>query len=317
MQSRRFVLTAGAAGLALGALGCSGLGRGSPPAPAPRGGGPRSEEGDPADRAPRGGRAGKLVEISERVNGVERTALLMVPTGWSNEKKWPLLLASHGSGGTGDIPAHKWGWAALCDREGWVGVFPNTGREITGDREDAYFPVLVERLTEERAVDPARVYAVGFSGGQGRVYTFAARSSGMVAAIAGGGGKIGFEEMDPNIWDPRANKVRPVSVLHFHGKKDTTTPVEGGRVADEVTGDNYTIVSMREGLRIWAEANGATLERNARLPAGVPKDCSFLRYRAPSGHLVEGILDPNLHHAWPDWGTAVVFDFFNRVPARS
>jgi polyhydroxybutyrate depolymerase len=251
------------------------------------------------------------------VNGVERTALLLVPSGWTKDKTWPLVIVSHGHGGTGNVPAQQWGFADACDRRGWVGVFPNTGREITGDREDPLFPVLVERLVGERSVDPARVYAAGFSGGNGRVYTFAARDSAMVAAIAGGGGKIGFREMDPELWDPRATGAKRVSVLHLHGKRDTTVPIEGGTDIDKATGKTYTLVPMREGIEIWAEVNGATLQANASPPPGVPDRCSFHRYASPTGHLVEAIVDPNLAHSWPDWGTEVVLDFFDRVPKKS
>ena len=291
MQSRRWVLASSAAGVVLGAFGCAGVGAGS------------------------GG--SQLVEIDDRFEGIDRTALLLLPTGWNQTKRWPMVLVSHGSQGTARTPADDWGFAAACDRRGWIGLFPNTGEALASEGADPWFPSLVDRVAGERSVDRGRICAAGFSGGQTRAYAFAARHSQMLAAIGGGGGKVGYREKPAADWDPRVNGVSPLSVLHFHGKRDPLVPVEGGVDVHKATGQSYTIVPVREGLEIWAEAIGATMQPNAAPPAGVPARCAFHRWEAPTGHVVEGILDPNLDHSWAPWATDVILDFFARVPERT
>ena len=289
VHSRQSVLGSSVAALGLAVLGCAG-----------------------------GGRAGRqLLEIGDRIGGVDRTALLLLPSGWSRQKRWPMVLVAQHAGTSPRTATESWGFADACDRRGWIGLFPTTPKDISAEREDPWFPVLVDRVAQQRSGDRTRLCAAGFSGGQSRVYAFAARHSGLLAAIGGGGGKVGYREMPASEWDPRVNEVTPISVMHFHGEQDRAVPVEGGVDVHKASDRTYTIIPVREGLEIWAEAIGATTQSNADPPPGVPARCNFHRWKAPTGHVVEGITDPDLGHAWPTWGTDVVMDFFARVPAKA
>lgn len=117
------------------------------------------------------------------VNGNTRTYQIHLPAAYSTSgaKRWPVIFAFHGAGGTGQGMSRE--WEMFADK--YVLVFPDafawrdldgagsTRRWISiGDeetREDIYFDeAFVQALVaemRERKTDPAQLYACGFSSG--------------------------------------------------------------------------------------------------------------------------------------------------------
>ena len=85
---------------------------------------------------------------------------------------------------------------------------------------------LLDDLATVVNVDPRRVYATGMSNGAMMCYRLAAELSDRIAAIAPVAGTMAIETCRPR---------RPVSVLHFHGTKDTLVLFEGRTIGSRRT----------------------------------------------------------------------------------
>ena len=73
------------------------------------------------------------------------------------------------------------------------------------------------------AVDRQRVYATGFSNGAMLSYRLACEAADIIAAIA----PVGAPGREP----PNCNPVRPMPILHIHGRQDTCASFTGGLLA--------------------------------------------------------------------------------------
>jgi len=301
---RRTILTG--AGLAV-LFGCAGLAfpdRGWPQR--------RRGRGSPAEPVPP---EGTLRVIDEIFDGRTRRSTVYLPSRWGTGESLPLVLVAHGSQGNGRTMYERKGWAATCERQGYVGVFPDTGAELVeADPDDAYFAYTLARAADSYGTDPRRTYVVGFSGGGKRAYNFAAMHSEVVAAVAVHSGKIGHREDDPAIWDPRRPDLSPLSVLHLHGAKDDRVPPQGG-ILIPPDGIPRHVIPMEEALTVWAEALGATPVSPPPIPE-LPRGSLVRMYEAPGGQVVLGALDPTLGHDWAPYANEVIVRFFERTPVK-
>jgi poly(3-hydroxybutyrate) depolymerase len=253
----------------------------------------------------------------DRVGDQDRTGVVVVPSTYDPARRWPVVLVSHGHDQDADLVIERYGWGDTCEERGFIGLFPNTGGEFTsGMNDNVYFLALLDRAGGELAVDPSRVYVAGFSGGCKRAYAFAAAHSDRLAGMAGHSGTIGHREDPPAQWDPRLTAARPLNVVHLHGARDPTVPPRGGTMIPPDGVLRHTI-PMRDGLEVWAEVLGATLERGAPPPPELPLRCDFYRWRSADGHLVEGVVDPDLAHTWAPYANTLFVDFFDRTPVRA
>ena len=260
-------------------------------------------------------REGTLRVIDEIFEGRMRRSTVYLPSGWGSGASLPLVLVAHGSQGNGRTMYERKGWAATCERAGYVGVFPDTGAEIVeADPDDAYFAYALTRAADAYGTDDRRIYVVGFSGGGKRAYDFAAMHSPMVAAAAIHSGKIGHREDDPAIWDPRRADLTPLSVFHLHGAKDDRVPPLGGIL---VTPDGVArhVIPMEEALAVWAEALGATPVAPPPIPE-LPRGSLVHMWEASGGQVVLGVLDPTLGHDWAPYANEVIVRFFERTPPK-
>lgn len=299
--TRRAVITGGLAGVG---LACAGFPRRSPlrPGRAPAG---------------RGELAFAVQSWDDRVDGQERTSLVLVPPTYDPSRSWPLVLFSHGHDQDARTAIERFGWGKTCHARGYIGVFPNTGSDFTrGNDDNEYFLRLLDRAQTELAVDPRRIYAGGFSGGCRRAYSFAANHSERITALAVHSGTIGYAQEAPEEWDPRRPSIHPISLIHLHGARDAKVSPRGG-VLTPAEGATRLSVSMRDGMEAWADALHATFERDAPPPAGVPLRCAHYEWRTADGHLLVGVVDPDLGHEFFPYASEAFVDFFARVPLRA
>ena len=131
------------------------------------------------------GAANAAVVTPDTINfgGHARTYLIEVPPGAGPK---PLVIALHGKGGTGQEMAQGTHLAPVGVQDGFVAVFPdalvkqwNWARpgqtpageavkytSIGGPPDDfGFLKALIDKLVQQGAVDPKRVYIVGFSNG--------------------------------------------------------------------------------------------------------------------------------------------------------
>lgn len=304
MIGRRTILT----GAGLAALfGCAGLAfpdRGWPQR--------RRGRGSSAEPVPR---EGTLRVIDEVFEGRMRRSTVYLPSRWGTGEALPLVLVAHGSQGNGRTMYERRGWAATCERQGYVGVFPDTGAEIVeADPDAAYFAHALARAGDSYGTDPRRTYVVGYSGGGKRAYHFAATHSAVVAAVAVHSGLIGYREDNPPLWDPRRTDLTPLSVFHLHGAKDDRVPPNGG-VHVPPDGVPRSVIPLAEALAIWSQALGATPVEPPPIPE-LPRGSAVTMSEAPGGRVVLGVLDPTLGHDWAPYANEVIARFFERTPPK-
>lgn len=194
------------------------------------------------------------------VGGQKRTYLVHVPKGHDPKKSAPVVLALHGAAMNGPMMARFTGLNKKSDQAGFVVVYPSgtgagpflawnagglTGKWARGKADDvAYVGKLLDDLGTAVKVDEKRVYACGMSNGAMMCYRLAAELSDRIAAIAPVAGTIAIEESKPK---------RPLSVLHFHGTKDTFVPFARAK------GKAPSFVKLKgveESIRAWVKLNG-------------------------------------------------------------
>jgi polyhydroxybutyrate depolymerase len=151
-----------------------------------------------------------------------RTAILHLPAAAAGHAL-PLLIALHGTGGTGAKFERDTGFSGLADRDGFAVVYPSSyGQEwdiSQSSRDVDFISDLLDQIQQLACINPQRVYATGVSNGGGMAARLGCDLSDRIAGIASVAG--GYRSL------PACNPDRPVSVLEIHGTADTTVPYSG------------------------------------------------------------------------------------------
>lgn len=118
-------------------------------------------------------------QITLQVGPHTRTCLLHLPPAHSDRRLLPLVIAFHGSGGTGSGMAGMTGFSALADKHGFIAAYPdgiigkglwNTlfgkvpgGVGVLADDVDdvAFIRELIDSLEKSHHADPNRVFVCG------------------------------------------------------------------------------------------------------------------------------------------------------------
>jgi len=251
-----------------------------------------------------------LRTLEETVDGHPRKALVFVPDGV--EGPAPMVLVLHGSKGSPEQFLNGKGWRKVLEERGWVGVFPYTGHSgkpvLDGSGDTPFMVRLLDRAVEELPVDPERIYAAGFSGGAREVYQLAAQHGDRLAAIGAAGGVVAYDDDPPARSDPRVHGIRPLSVVHVHGKRDGKVKLQGG-VHRAQDGTEHRMLATLDGIQRWIELDDAVEQPRAPASYG-PSRLNVRRWRGPSGAGVLMVVDPELAHDWPDYGAELMCRVF-------
>lgn len=140
--------------------------------------------------------------------GIARMYYLKIPTNWNGAQNWPIAMLLHGHGQSAEeFSSRQAEIIAQADQRGWLLVFPDgttenvVGRWFCYDDPNTAAPphqgtqpylddpgfilALVNHLQHSGLkVDPARVYAAGFSNGGSLCYEIASRTNHPFAAFA-------------------------------------------------------------------------------------------------------------------------------------
>ncbi|MGB3407739.1 MAG: PHB depolymerase family esterase [Jannaschia sp.] len=255
------------------------------------------------------GREGPACEVPM---GTYRVAL---PAGDTTDA--PAVLFLHGAGGTGRGTLGMTGTVDAITERGYAVIAPDglpwqpgrTGgiwsflpldqREKRRD-EAAFFAEVVADAAARFDIDAGRVMLAGFSAGAFMVYYLACDTPDAFPAYAPVSG--GF-------WRPHPESCAgPVKLLHTHGFRDTTVPLEGRplRSGQWLQGDIF------EGLGIWRTANGCTWPD----PDGFDTTGQFERrhWDCMPGSALEFALFPGGHGVPEGWAD-MALDWFEAVTA--
>jgi polyhydroxybutyrate depolymerase len=206
--------------------------------------------------------AGALFSVLNETNGeIEssgktRKYLLYVPESYQPEVPTALVISLHGFA---DWPAHHketTRWNILADEEGFIVVYPTgTGFPLRWQTRKAgegvplvdvvFIADLIESLSVDYNIDPARVYVNGFSNGGGMTYLLGCQLAERITAI---GTVAGAYAIPPEDCQPS----QPVPVIAFHGTDDQIVAFDGG----EVEPVNYQLPPVIDWVEAWAARNG-------------------------------------------------------------
>lgn len=179
-----------------------------------------------------------LPEVSVGLNsgtlasgGQEYTYQWTVPASYDGSPL-PVVLDFHAIGSNGAQQAVFSGWAALAATESLLSVQPTGLLDPTGRpswelpqfedpaRNDVAFVVdLIDAVSSQACVDPARIYSTGMSNGGLFTSTVVCNLSERIAAAVSVAGVTHHESCGP---------TRAVPYLAFHGIDDTVVPFNGG-----------------------------------------------------------------------------------------
>ncbi len=250
----------------------------------------------------------RLIRFSDkaifRYGQIDRSYLHYLPTQYSKDRAWPLVLVLHGGGANGENAMRMADMEALADREGFILLYPDgTGRP--GDRvftwnagrccayaletnadDSGFLIALIDHFIDTFGADPKRVFVAGLSNGAMMAHRVAAEHSDRIAAIAPVAGGFNVDGLP----DP----LQPVSVISFHGLLDRHAPYEGG--TGEASRFKRVDRPVREGISLWAKWNGCSAEPDIHDTAVWTRE-TYLNGRAGS----EAVLYTLKHqaHAWP------------------
>ncbi|MCJ1477788.1 hypothetical protein MMC13_006461 [Lambiella insularis] len=222
--------------------------------------------------------------LNSPTGGGTRHFLIHLPTNYSPTSPTPLILAFHGKGQTA---AEFESQTQLSDPEfnDWAIVAYPQGinKQWTGDPtspplytiNDIDFATdLLAHITSTHAIDPRRIYAVGFSNGGGLTALLAgdAHLSSKIAAFAIASGAFYKDAAlkDPLFSHPSPSRS-PVPILELHGDKDPVIHYDGKTTPD---GETYSLPEWLEG---WAQRNDAVERGSQSLLEGEVEKISWKR----------------------------------------
>jgi predicted esterase len=168
---------------------------------------------------------------------------LYVPSNYDGRKKFPLIVALHGLGGTEDTFLNRYNglMKKLAEENGYILIAP-LGYRINGgygrqtrnppdsqrrrilDLSEKDVMNVVRKMREEYKIDDKRLFLMGHSMGGTGTWTLGAKYAEMWAALAPiAPGYIPDEDVSD------LSRLKEMPILISHGSKDTTAPPELSR----------------------------------------------------------------------------------------
>jgi polyhydroxybutyrate depolymerase len=190
----------------------------------------------------------------------KRTYNVHVPKDYDESNPTPVVLALHGAGMNGSMMEWFCGLNKTSDAYGFIAVYPSgtgTGPFLTWNAgglisemknnqidDVAFISALLDDLGTAVNIDAKRVYASGLSNGGMMCYRLAVELSDRIAAIAAVAGTMAIDERETK---------RAISVMHFHGTKDTIVPYGPpfGKTPSFIR-----LKGVEETVEIWVRLNG-------------------------------------------------------------
>jgi polyhydroxybutyrate depolymerase len=195
----------------------------------------------------------KLPSVKREMDygGLRRTYLVYRPAGLAMGSAVPLVVMLHGRDDTGAFAEKNYHWDREADANGFVVVYPNgydNGWNAGGCCRKAekrnvddvgFLNAMIEKVTADEHIDPARVYVTGMSNGALMAYRMACDAPVKMAAIGAVSGTLVEVCATP----------RPVSVMEIHGMKDLLLPFAGKASVGEkryIPGVEFTLDHWRK-----------------------------------------------------------------------
>jgi polyhydroxybutyrate depolymerase len=238
--------------------------------------------------------------------GVPREYALATPSTYSAEEAYPLVLVLHGDGGDGPSMRAAFPFDEASGQRAIV-AYPSGNHkgwdlyDPTDQNADMLFLLaLIDAVEQRFRIDPAMVFATGFSSGAFMVNQLACRRPGLLRGIAPHSGGAPDEPSDPAAlrWENGYTRCAGQAIgsgpaaLVIHGSDDTTVSYASGDFS----------------ASYWAYVNGCASSRAAdALPECVHHDS------CPSGKGVLLCSVPNLGHSLWGGASSAMWTFFRSL----
>ncbi|MCC7072258.1 MAG: prolyl oligopeptidase family serine peptidase [Deltaproteobacteria bacterium] len=237
------------------------------------------------------------------VGGVERSYQLFAPA--SAAPKAPLVVVLHGRLGAAAQVRQHTGMDAEADKRGALVLYPqgidrrwNDARQLTldparrfaGNDDVGFVLAVIDKLSAEGRVDPARVYVAGHSNGGFLALTLACTHAERFAGVGAVAASL-----------PKTTCAlsRALPVMLFHGTADPLVPFEGGGVGRK--NERGLISSNADTARVFADKAGcqpptrrAPIDRDQKDGTRV-----IIEERAGCSAPVVNVIIEGGGHGWP------------------
>ncbi|HTX93080.1 MAG TPA: PHB depolymerase family esterase [Anaerolineales bacterium] len=255
------------------------------------------------------------------VDGLERTYLLHIPAGLDGSKPVPLVFVFHGLGESAGLIQQASGFDGIADKNGFIVVYPNGSGPSSGQSWNAgkccgyaldnkvseadFVRQIIADLGGLVKIDPARIYATGFSNGGLLSYRLGCEMADTLAAVAPVAGVLVFDPCQP---------AGPISLIDFHGMSDTTVPYAGGGV---IPGLGEPFPPVGQSVATFASLDGCSgnprTDQTNVFNHSVYGGCK-------SGSSVELYTINGIGHSWPSQyivpASQMIWDFFKAHPKQ-
>jgi polyhydroxybutyrate depolymerase len=232
-------------------------------------------------------------------DGIKRSYILHIPTGFDPSQPVPLVLVFHGLGLDGNEMIHISGFNIQADKSGFIVAYPDgTGTKTSWNaghccgqaalknvNDVGFVQALIEELSSLVTLDPQRIYATGFSNGAIFAYRLGCELSRQIAAIGPVSATQTVEDLQA------CQPGRPVPVIHFHGTADKLNPYLGGTTS---AGTQFT--SVGEAIQFWVGQNGCPGQAQKTKSGSITHD---LYAPCSQNASVELYTISGGEHAWP------------------
>lgn len=236
--------------------------------------------------------------------GITRSYTVHIPTNYTAAMPCPLVLNLHGFTSNGTAQALLTRMNAIADTAGFIVVYPegtlnssqqqfwNAGYGAAVD-DVGFLSALIDTISNNYAVNTARVYSTGLSNGAIMSNTLACELDDKIAAIAGVAGTMSIGQYN------NCSPTNPMPVLHIHGTTDAIVPYAGttGLIGVQTLVDhwrmhnnlstNYTTISIPNSNLL----DGSTVE--------------LRQYETGSNAPVHLYRITNGGHSWPGSGVTI------------
>lgn len=237
---------------------------------------------------------GDTLQLSFSHEGIERTYLLYVPEAYDGSEPWPLVMNFHGYAIDGFTQMVWSGMNPVADTAGFLVVYPD-GRPVVSTTpnippeglgwnvsvpedtvfvsvesvdEVKYTNALIDHIASRYTVDPARIYATGWSNGGMMSTVLACELSDRIAAIA----PVGATGAIDRPCDPE----RVMPILYTHGTDD--------QIFSYTEGSSDFLLGVPDYLNFWANLkNCSAVPDTTMIPDTVSSDSTFVEAIAWSG----------------------------------